>query len=249
MRSSSVTLPVISVLAGTALVSAIALADNSNRDDAHDGAYDAPVCHELAFVTHVEVDVAEQDVFIEPKPGSGQVFRPGPAERDMTAPLYAAAEPQHHAPFDPKANGPFPKGAALDISLGDWLQAEGGGTYTCENGLGHIQLHFTGLVPDGVYTIWHYFMATPPTEPFIGTYDLPLGSRDGAQSIFVADAEGNAVYDRTFTPCLQLSGEHLAAGLALNWHSDGQTYGVLPGDFAKNAHIQLFADLPPRAGL
>ena len=245
MRYSSLRLPAIGVAAVTALGTALAFADTSSQS----GQYDPPVRHEIAFVTHVEVEVAEQDVFILREAGSRDVFRPGPAERDMAAPLYAAAEPQHHAPFDPAASGPFPKGAPLGITLGDWLKAEGGGSYSCEDGQGHLQLQFTGLVPDGVYTIWHFFMASPPTEPFIGTYDLPLGSRDGAQSIFIADAQGNGSYDQSFTPCLQLSGEHLSAGLALNWHSDGKTYGVLPGDFAKNAHIQLFTGLPTRAGL
>ncbi len=245
MSTLSKPLPLVSVLAIAAFGTALALADSSDQA-AH---YDPPVHHEIAFASHVELEIAEQDVFIEREPGSGKVFRPGPAERNMAAPLFAAAKPQAHAPFDPTASGPFPKGAPLDMALGDWLRAKGGGNYSCENGQGRLQLQFTGLVLEGVYTLWHFFMAAPPTEPFIGTYDLPLGSRDGAQSVFIADAQGNATYDQSFTPCLQLSGEHLSAGIAVNWHSDGKTYGVLPGEFAKNAHIQLFAGLPPRAGL
>lgn len=211
--------------------------------------HDAPVRHEIAFRYHVADDLAEQDVFIEQEPGSGFVYRPGPAERNMNAPLYAAATALPHEPFDADANGPFPKGAPLGLTLGEWYGAEGDGVYTCEGGAARLRIEFTGLVPDGVYTLWHYFMAWPPTEPFIGTYDLPVGSRDGAQSIFLADQNGSAVFDQSFKPCLQLTGEHLAAGLAVNWHSDGKTYGVEAGDFAKNAHIQLYAGLPPRAGL
>ena len=97
--------------------------------------------------------------------------------------------------------------------------------------------------------MWHFFMATPPTEPFIGTYDLPLGSRDGAQSVFTADAGGEARFERSFKPCLQLTGEHLAAGLALAWHSDGKTYGVEPGGFGSVSHIQLYTGLPKRSGI
>ena len=46
-----------------------------------------------------------------------------------------------------------------------------------------------------------------------------------------------------------MTGEHLAGMLALNWHSDGKTYGTLPGEFATDAHIQLFTILPKRTGL
>lgn len=211
--------------------------------------HDAPVSFELTFRYHVADDVAEQDVFIESVPGSGEVWRPTQAERDLDAPLYAAAEPQRHMPFDAAAIGPFPKGAPLGLTLGEWYGATGMGRYSCENGEGRLTVDFHDLVPDGVYTLWHYFVAWPPTEPFIGTYDLPVGSRDGEQSLFVADAGGSAVFDETFKPCLQLSGEHLAAGIAVNWHSDGKTYGVEPGDFGQNAHIQLYVGLPARSGL
>ncbi|MEM6680059.1 MAG: hypothetical protein AAF675_19535 [Pseudomonadota bacterium] len=229
---------------------AIAMLAASNPGFATDLAeHDAPVSFDVSFRYHVADDVAEQDVFIEREAGSGEVFRPTPAERRLDAPLFAAAEPQPQMPFDAAALGPFEKGEALGITLGDWFGATGEGTYTCEGGEGQLDVTFEGLLPNGVYTLWHYFVARPPTEPFIGTYDLPVGSRDGEQSIFVADAEGSARYNRTFKPCLQLTGEHLASGLAVNWHSDGLTYGVEPGDFAKNAHIQLYFDLPARAGL
>ena len=51
---------------------------------------DAPVAFEVSFRYHVADDVAEQDVYMEATPGSGDVFRPTPAERNLDAPLYAA---------------------------------------------------------------------------------------------------------------------------------------------------------------
>jgi hypothetical protein len=212
-------------------------------------AYDAPVALDIVFKFHIDDDLAEQDVFVERQPGSGEVFRPTKAERNMKQPLYGAQKPLPHSPFDADELGPWAKGEALGLTLGEWLAAEGAGRYTCKDGEGHIDIAFEGLVPDGVYTMWHFFMAWPPTEPFIGTYDLPVGSRDGAQSVFTADRKGNARYERSFKPCLQLTGEHLAAGLAVAWHSDGKTYGVEPGHFATNAHVQLYAGLPQRSGL
>ena len=211
--------------------------------------YDPPVELDITFVFHIDDDLAEQDVFVEREPGSGQVFRPTKAERDLDQPLYAAAKPLPHDPFDADALGPYPKGRPLDVTLGQWFEAEGAGRYRCRDGEGQLTVDFTGLVPGGVYTMWHFFMASPPTQPFIGTYDLPLGSRDGTQSVFTADDRGRARFARSFKPCLQLTGEHLAAGLAVAWHSDGKTYGVEPGDFGTVSHIQLYTGLPKRSGI
>lgn len=211
--------------------------------------YDAPVSLELKFAYHIEMDMAEQDVFIERVENSGKVYRVTKGDRDMKAQLYRTATPVHHNPFDPKAVGPFEKGEPLGLTLQQWLAGEGKGTYSCVDGKGRIDVKFEKMVPDSVYTMWHFFMAMPPTQPFIGTHDLPIGSRDGAQSVFKTNSSGNAHFQRTFTPCLQLTGEHLAAGLAVAWHSDGKTYGPLPGEFATNSHVQTFLLLPKRSGI
>ncbi len=211
--------------------------------------FDPPVELDISFVFHIDDDLAEQDVFVERQPGSGKVFRPTKAERDLDQPLFATASPLPHAPFDSEALGPYPKGRHLGLTLGQWFEAKGEGRYRCKDGEGHIAVDFAGLVPGGVYTMWHFFMASPPTEPFIGTYDLPVGARDGAQSVFTADDRGAAGFERSFKPCLQLTGEHLAAGLAIAWHSDGKTYGVEPGHFGTVSHIQLYAGLPKRSGI
>ncbi|MEM7225693.1 MAG: hypothetical protein AAF495_22125 [Pseudomonadota bacterium] len=213
------------------------------------GEYDPPVSFDLTFNLHIDDDLAEQDIFVEKVPGSGQVYRPTVGERDLSLPLYSTAEPVEHTPFEPDNLGPWPKGEPLGITLGEWFQAGGKGTYSCQDGEGTLDLTFTKLVPNGVYTVWHAFMAWPPTEPFIGTYDLPVGARDGSQSVFVADANGNAVVERTFKPCLQLTGEHLAAELAIVYHSDGKTYGPLPGEFASDSHVHLYVGLPKRSGI
>ena len=207
------------------------------------------IAFDVDFVSHVAAGVPEQDVYVEGTSDTGGVWRPGPQGNSLDAPLFASAEPQRHNPGDPAAVGPYPKGADLDLTLGEWLSATGSGRYIAENGEGQLTIKFEGLVPNGVYTLWHFFMVNGATDPFIGTFDLPAGAFDGSQSIFVADADGEAVFSQTFDTPLQLSGEQLTAGLAVNWHSDGQTYGVLPGDFGQNAHIQLFAALPSRPDL
>ncbi|MEO1140265.1 MAG: hypothetical protein AAFW87_12500 [Pseudomonadota bacterium] len=207
------------------------------------------IAFDVSFMSHVEAGVAEQDVYVTRGSSQGKVYRPGPEDTDLNAILFTAAESQPHDPGNPAANGPFKEGAKLDLTLGEWLGASGSGHYHVEDGQGHLTVEFEGLVPNGIYTLWHFFMVNGQTDPFIGTFDLPAGALDGSQSVFIADADGSATFDQSFDTTLQLSGEQLTAGLAVNWHSDGNTYGVLPGDFGQNAHIQLFTALPRRPDL
>ncbi len=118
-------------------ISASALALTAQAEsDGLDEAYDAPVSLDLTFIYHVDADMHEQDIFVEREPGSGEVYRVTKADQNMSAPLYRAATPIEHAPFEPEKVGPFPKGDALGITLGEWFAGEGQGTYTCPNGQG-----------------------------------------------------------------------------------------------------------------
>lgn len=207
------------------------------------------ISFDVAFRTHLEMDLPEQDVYIEREPGSGQVYRVTKGDNDMSAPLFKTAVETEHDPFNPDAIGPHPKGEPLGLTLGQWLKHRGTGTYTYEDGVGHLDLEFSGLVPNGVYTMWHAFIALPPTEPFSGTLDLPLGARDGSESVFVADAKGTARFVHRFRPGLQMSDVWTTSMLAINYHSDGKTWGGSPGKFGLNAHVPLFVMLPRRKGL
>ena len=198
---------------------------------------------ELTFVDHLTAGLIEQDVFV--KKGK-KVYRITPEEREqyIDAEIFASKKAHYHDPFDIANGGPFKKGPSFGLTLGDWLKASGTATYTCENGWGEITAEFKNLIPNAVYTMWHAFMAKPPTVPFIGTLDIPLGNRDGSQSIFKTDAKGNATLNVKFEHCLQLTDEQLMSMLAIAYHSDGKTYGVLPGPFGQVTHVQLFAMLP-----
>lgn len=233
----------------SAAVLALSIATEVGAEDSTKVSYDAAERMELTFIFHIDDGMAEQDVFYEKEPGSGEVFRPTAATRDMDAPLYAPALEVKHNFLDTTDTGPYPKGRPLGLTLGEWFAAKGGGSYSCDNGVGIVDLTFENLVPNGVYTIWHDFMVWPPTKPFIGTYDLPFGARDGSENIIVANDDGRADFERTISPCLQLSGEHLAADLGLAWHSDGKTYGPLPGEFSTVTHVQMYVALPARKGL
>ena len=209
---------------------------------------DEPDALNLAFGTHLDMDLPEQDVYIERELGSGDVYRVTKGDHNMNAPLYKTAKETLHDPFNPAAIGPYEKGESLNMTLGQWLKHSGTGTYTCEEGVGALDLTFTGLVPKGVYTMWHSFMALPPPTPFTAL-DLPLGARDGSESVFHADENGQTQFKHTFQPCLQMSDTWTTSLLAINYHSDGKTYGGYPGKFGYNAHIPLFVMLPLRDGI
>lgn len=200
----------------------------------------------ITFVDHLKAGLIEQDVFVEKYAGSGQVYRLFPEEREkyLNFPLFTVKDPQHHDPFDRKKAGPYKKGRALGLTLKDWLSGEGSATYSCDEGWGSFKAEFHNLVPNATYTMWHFFMPAPPTVPFTGTLDVPMGDRQGKQSIFKTDSQGNAQLELRFEHCLQLSGDQLMSGVAIALHSDGRTYGSEPGAFGKVAHVQLFAMLP-----
>ena len=201
---------------------------------------------DLAFVTHLQASLPEQDVFIEREQGSVDVYRVTIGDNDMSLPLFKSAIPVPHNPFDARAVGPHPKGEEFGMTLGEWLQHEGAGTYTCDDGEGRLKTEFSGLVENGIYTMWHAFTAIPATTPFSGFLELPLGARDGSTSVFVADQHGAAAFNHTFRPCLQMSDVWTTALLAVNYHSDGRTYAGRPGAFGYNAHMPLFLMLPTR---
>lgn len=204
---------------------------------------------DLKLVDHLKAGMIEQDVYVEKEAGSDEVYRVLPKEKDqyLDAPVYTTAKEVHHNPFSEAAAGPYPKGKALDMTLGEWLEGRGKVSYTCEGGKGTVEASFENLVPEAVYTMWYFFMPKPPTKPFSGTLDLPLGARDGSDSVFRTDENGSAEYEVTFSPCLQLSGKHLASGLAIAYHSDGKTYAGDPGPFGKATHVQIFGMLPKKS--
>jgi hypothetical protein len=198
---------------------------------------------EIRLPNHLALGMHEQDVFIARDGEPGVVYRVTADDVDRDAPLYATARPVAHNPVDPSDVGPFEQGPALGVTQGDWLDGVGHAVVTCEGDTGHVSATFDGLVPNGVYTLWYFFMAMPPTAPF-ATYDLPVGDRAGSENTFHADAQGHASLEVEVRPCLQLSGRQLLAGLAAAYHSDGQTYGGLPGDFGTVAHLHVFNFLP-----
>lgn len=200
---------------------------------------------ELQLVSHVAAGMAEQDVYIAKVEGAGEVFRLTGDEVDayMDAPAYAAQEAIAHDLFGLSDNpmGPYPQGAPMGFSLGDWLAAGATGAYTVQGEQATIDLTFTSLVPNGVYTVWCATVNTPPNFSIV---DKPCGAADGSQNLFTADAKGSATFHLTMPPLVDTTENSLQV-IAAAYHSDGKSYGSLPGDFGLNSHVQIAAIVPP----
>ena len=198
---------------------------------------------EITFFDHIKAEMIEQDVYVEKEPG--KVFRVTTADYSeyMSSPVFTTAVAVEHDPMAMDKIGPYEKGRPLNFTLEEWLSASGTGKITCDGGSGTLAAEFENLVPNGVYTMWQFWMGMPLPAHFT-TYDLPVGGRDGQDSVFTADADGSAIYQAKVEPCLQGGGSQLAAGIAIAYHSDGKTYGHEPGTMGDKSHIHLFTVLP-----
>jgi hypothetical protein len=96
-------------------------------------------------------------------------------------------------------------------------------------------------VPKGVYTVWCATVNVPPDASIV---DKPCGAPDGSENLFVADIYGNATFHLTMAPLADTTDTSMQV-IAAAYHSDGKSYGALPGDFGLNSHVQLAAVIPP----
>jgi hypothetical protein len=126
-------------------------------------------------------------------------------------------------------------GVPLDLTWRQWTEAsatskarvvkKSGRTYT------YVEVKMSGLVPDGVYSIFYGTLEPDSEHPLCQNVErtLPLVSRVRDQSpdrsSFVADANGEAVFSG------KIKGRVLKARQVfhtLTYHFDGQTYHPFP---------------------
>ncbi|NJN82363.1 MAG: hypothetical protein HC802_08870 [Caldilineaceae bacterium] len=201
---------------------------------------------ETFFVTFIDIELPEQDVFVESEADPAQLMRVTVGQADDPAirgkMLYAAAEAIEHDPMELGAApyGPFPKGDPLGFTLEEWWAATGQGAYTLHGDQATLSVDFENLVPNGVYTAWCGHIGLEPTFVML---DVPCGPMDGSENVFQADAEGNAHFELTMH-ALRASTDDYFADLAFAWHRDGQTYGLHPGDFGEKTHVHLLVRDP-----
>jgi hypothetical protein len=110
---------------------------------------------------------------------------------------------------------------ARTVTLGDWVRARGSAAIECENHAAIVQLEFSGLLPNRIYSVWGIFGGPSGLFPF------PLG---GVPNIFVTDRSGRASFERQLNFCPQRTAANESPLLAIDvvFHSDNQIYGLVP---------------------
>ena len=209
--------------------------------DVYTTLYVKPADGDAVEVPCSEIMVEDSDILVE---DDNEVFRVEStnAEENLEKTLYASTEETKHDPFKVGENplGPFERGESLGFTLGEWLEADGKGIYTEEDGAAELDLTFENLVPDSIYTIWCSRISFPPTLHMV---DFQYGAEDGSENIFGTESEGSGEYNLELDP-LEPSTEETATIIALAYHSDGNTYDESAGEFGFNSHVQIFYLMP-----
>jgi hypothetical protein len=138
--------------------------------------------------------------------------------------------------FDAVGHAPVVAPDGHQITLGEFNMASGWADVKCVNTGTHVVLHLSGLIPNGVYTVWTMVMNS--SSNFIGVG--ALGAGDGSQNVFTASDGGTASLSvimpagslsafGTIGNCFSSEFEVL---LATAYHMDGLTHGGVPGNEA-----------------
>ena len=121
----------------------------------------------------------------------------------------------------------------MQVTLGEWNNAEGIVNIFCDGDTSHLEFTFSGLLPEGVYTLW---VGPMDGSTILGTGALGDGS--GTDNILDVDSNGDA----TISLSMEAGSLSVAGSLAscvltsqvdivliLDYHIDGKTYGSSPG--------------------
>jgi hypothetical protein len=141
--------------------------------------------------------------------------------------------------FNRNLEGPITCGPLLapppdshQLTLGEFTALKGSAKVKCISTGTHSVLHFSGLVPNGVYTVWLLIFNGGPDPTAAGA----LGTTNPIENSFTATAAGEGQLSVT-TPEEDLSAfGHVGpcwlnspAQLHLVYHSDNQSHGPEPG--------------------
>ncbi len=168
----------------------------------------------------------------------------------LTDPLGHVRTIGNEIPSDPNeliyrsGNPPVPITApdGHHVTLQEWMSTQGTALVTCDGAVTRYELNFTGLIPNGVFTLWNipFSVSVGPGSGLSGSIGAgSLGAANGSQNAFVAAEDGTAAITLSVIGGNPLSvfGEAPrctltdARGLMLVvlYHIDGQTYGPDPG--------------------
>lgn len=125
------------------------------------------------------------------------------------------------------------------ILYGEWQEAQGEALVSCSGKTTNFKLQFSGLIPNGVYTVWISPMAVNKSAKPSDILGVgALGDQSGNKNIIIADDQGAGELNEsmpsgplsnlgTLSTCALTSNKGMV--LILDYHIDGQTYGATNG--------------------
>ena len=126
-------------------------------------------------------------------------------------------------------------GVPAGFSSEQWMAARGEAEVVAqEDGQDVIEFEASGLVPEGLYTLWWV------NERTFGTDMGPGGGV--AENEFTADAEGNA------TATVRVPSDNDYQMMVVAYHADHQTHGESPGEMGTETFGHLMGPWPGPAG-
>jgi hypothetical protein len=145
---------------------------------------------------------------------------------DQTAGMITSATPLNTPLYEFLQCHPVLAPDGHQLTLGEFKAAEGSISAKCTGQGTHSVIHFSGLVPNGTYTVWLFIFGNggPPANP---TSVSPLGKSDPIQNFFTASASGEGQLSVTTPGACWLDAPEVH--LAVVYHIDGQTHGSTPG--------------------
>jgi hypothetical protein len=134
-------------------------------------------------------------------------------------------------PFDPSKPDLLSQVLKPDgqpLTFGEFSQARGMASVKYTPMGSHVVIKASGLIPNGVYTVWLMTFAAPGFTPNFENLisELPLGPSDGSRNTITASAAGEGALSTFHAGRLF---DEFEFHFALVYHPDGQTYGPTPG--------------------
>ena len=152
-------------------------------------------------------------------------------------------DPAVYNGFCPEGPSPIVGPNGQPVTLSKWLQANGTASLKCQGNGTRVTVNLSGLIPNGVYSIWVVVFGPGPADPnganLLGAG--ALGRADGTQNHFVASPNGTGQLNviqpagvLSFIPynigsCLLSDSRIGEVQLHVGYHIDGQTHGGVPG--------------------
>ena len=180
---------------------------------------------------------------------------PSRFEHDLTRLLDAnggpvnASTPVNMPVLESRKGNPVLAPDGHQLTLAEINNARGTVSIKCTGQGTHSSLHMTGLIPNGVYTIWLSTYKAPGGPDNLSAVGALGQDPDGKGNVMIADEDGEG-FLVAWNPAGLLTANGGVIGACLStdefqgrlegvYHIDGQTYGKTPGP--DGAYVEQFA--------